>query len=89
MGKSGKKKGDLTYTMRSNVHKRSQVRKNKSKIKQLTILGVNAAGIKCKMQSLSNTLKELKPHIWILQETKLRKQVSLNGKSQICIIYII
>ena len=35
-------------------------------------MSVNAAGIKCKLNSLDDILKRLKPQIWCIQETKLK-----------------
>ena len=40
--------------------------------KNLRIIGVNAAGINSKKESFNDILKRLKPHIWCLQETKLK-----------------
>ena len=56
--------------------KRYEKRKYKIKSKNLKIFAANAAGINCKLKSFENILIELKPQIWMLQETKLKP----NGK---------
>ena len=40
--------------------------------KNLRIIGVNSAGINSKKESFNDVLKRLEPHIWCLQETKLK-----------------
>ena len=46
---------------------------------KLTIIGTNCAGLLSKMDSFANVVKELKPGIILLQETKFRRKgVSLN-----------
>ena len=44
------------------------------------MVGVNAAGIKCKMDSLDDILKRLKPQIWSIQETKLKPNEKLKSE---------
>ena len=40
-------------------------KRNKNKInKKLRMLGINSAGIKCKLESFSDVLKRLQPQIW-------------------------
>ena len=51
--------------------KRMEIRKT-HKSAHLRIMGVNAAGIKCKLASMDNILKRLQPQIWTVQETKLK-----------------
>ena len=41
------------------------------------MFGVNAAGIKCKLDSFNDILNRVKPQIWSVQETKLRKNENL------------
>ena len=55
---------------------RRALRKNKtSKFKTgISFVGVNAAGISSKLSSFDNLLKTLKPSVFFLQETKLKKQ---------------
>ena len=53
---------------------------NKNQMK-LRILGVNAAGIKCKLQSFNHILNKLKPQIWSMQETKLKNKEVLNTEA--------
>ena len=43
------------------------------------MFGINAAGIKCKIDSLKNILKRLQPQIWAVQETKLKQSETLKG----------
>ena len=58
---------------------------------KLRIFGVNAAGIKCKLDSFNDILKRLQPQIWAVQETKLKKNELIkceavnNFKFSICI----
>ena len=52
--------------------KRGIKRNNKSRNQILKIFGINAAGIKSKIKSFDNVLSRLKPHIWAIQETKLK-----------------
>ena len=52
--------------------RRKRCQKRISKIKKVNIFGMNCAGIKSKLRSFEAVLKELKPTIWMLQETKLR-----------------
>ena len=61
------------------MRKRTEKR-NKIKSSQLRMFGVNAAGIKCKLDSLKNILKRLKPQIWSVQETKLKPDETLKGE---------
>ena len=44
---------------------------------KLRMLGVNAAGIKCKLKSFDKILKKLKPQSWSVQETKLKPNESV------------
>ena len=36
------------------------------------MFGINSAGIKCKINSFNDVLNRLKPHIWMVEETKLK-----------------
>ena len=56
--------------------KRTEIR-NKNKNNQLRMFFVNSAGIKCKLDSMNDILKRLKPQIWALQETKLKPNETL------------
>ena len=38
--------------------------------KELVILGINAAGIKSKLDSFDKLIFDLKPSIWLMQESK-------------------
>ena len=44
----------------------------------LKLYGINAAGIKSKTESFNNVLTNLKPHIWMVQETKLKPHERIN-----------
>ena len=48
---------------------------------KLKILGVNAAGIKCKLESFNDLLNRLEPHVWTVQETKLKNNESLKSEA--------
>ena len=45
------------------------------------IYGINAAGIKSKLKSFNTVLNELKPTIWMAQETKLRGNETIKCES--------
>ena len=47
---------------------------------KLRLLGVNAAGIKCKLKSFNDLLKRVEPHIWSVQETKLKNNEVLKSE---------
>ena len=53
---------------------RGHGQRNKTKTINLKILGTNADGISSKKNSFTNLIKEDKPTVFMLQETKLRKQ---------------
>ena len=44
------------------------------------MIGVNAAGIKCKLDSLNDILKRLQPQVWSIQESKLKPNETLHGE---------
>ena len=54
------------------LRKRSIKRKYMNTSKNLRIIGVNSAGINSKTESFNDVLKRLEPHVWCLQETKLK-----------------
>ena len=60
------------------IRKRGLKRHNKKQHEKLKIFGINSAGIRCKVKSFDNVLQLLKPHIWMLQETKLRPHEKIN-----------
>ena len=45
------------------------------------MLGVNAAGIKSKLESFEFVLDKLKPQIWAIQETKLKRKETIKVES--------
>jgi hypothetical protein len=45
----------------------------------LKLFGINSAGIKCKLESFNEVLSTLKPHIWMLEETKLKPHEDIKG----------
>ena len=51
-----------------------------NKTSQFRMIGVNAAGIKCKLDSLNDILKRLKPQVWSIQESKLKPNETLQGE---------
>ena len=53
---------------------------NKNKKTKLRLVGVNANGIKSKMISFQRMISELKPGVFFLQETKLRKEGYLENE---------
>ena len=53
------------------------MKRKSNKTVQFRMFGVNAAGVKCKLKSLDNILKRLKPQIWAIQETKLKPNEKL------------
>ena len=57
--------------------------KNKNKFNQnnVTIMGINAAGISSKLSSFKNVLRQLKPAIFFVEETKLKRQGKLKMKN--------
>ena len=58
---------------KGNKKSKSFEKRNKiKKFKTLKIFGANAAGIKIKLKSFDLVLKEVKPQIWMVQETKLK-----------------
>ena len=52
--------------------KRGIKRNKKVKNQNLKVFGINAAGLKSKIKSFNDVLCKLKPHIWVVQETKLK-----------------
>ena len=55
-------------------------KRNMNKTAQFRMIGVNAAGIKCKLDSLNDILKRLKPQVWSIQESKLKPNETLQGE---------
>ena len=51
--------------------------KNKMDQSNICIMGVNAAGITSKMNSFKNVVRQLKPSIFFVEETKLKRQGKL------------
>ena len=45
----------------------------------LKIFGINAAGIKSKLKSFDEVISRLKPHIWMIEETKLKPHEKITG----------
>ena len=61
---------------KNKIRKRCEKRPKIEKSEIIKIFGINAAGIKSKINSFNEIFKRLKPKIWLLQETKL----NLNDK---------
>ena len=59
---------------------RRSMKRNKvsNQVNKIRIMGVNSAGIRSKLPSLNNVLKNLNPSIFFIEETKLKKQGKLN-----------
>ena len=62
-----------TQRQKHNIVRKRAIKRNK-KIKNniIKVFGINAAGIKCKIDSFDTILSSLKPHIWMIEETKLK-----------------
>ena len=58
-------------------------KRSKNKINQnnFTIIGMNAAGISSKLNSFNNIIGQLKPAIFFIEETKLKRQGRLKLKN--------
>ena len=54
-------------------HKRSKRKSKRIYNQSLRLFAVNAAGIKSKVKSLDDILSRLRPHIWMIQESKLKE----------------
>ena len=63
------------------MRKRNIKRTKKHENRNLRIFGVNAAGIKSKIESFNKVLCDLKPHIWIVEGTKLKPHETIKGES--------
>ena len=68
--------------MKSNLKLRKRCMKRNANTKNhiLKLYGINSAGIKSKMQSFENVLSQLKPHIWMVEETKLKPHEKIKGE---------
>ena len=53
------------------------MKKNKNIPDKLRFLGVNAAGIKSKMFTFKKVINELKPSVFFIEESKLRREGQL------------
>ena len=60
-------------------------KRSKNKINQnnLNIIGMNAAGISSKLNSFNNIIRQLKPAIFFIEETKLKRQGRLKLKNYV------
>ena len=67
-----KNKKILKQKKEKKKRKRSEKRKYNTDKYELKIFAANAAGISCKLKSFENILLEIKPQIWMLEETKLK-----------------
>ena len=59
------------------IRKRFIKRNYKTKSKILRLFGINAAGIKSKLDSFNEILSTLKPQIWMIEETKLKSHETI------------
>ena len=66
------------------VHKRRKNRRpkkrNESFHSDVRLVGINCAGISSKLHSFDDLLGKLKPAVFYLQETKVKKQGRINTK---------
>ena len=60
---------------------RKRNHKRMSNQKNIKIFGINCAGIKSKLKSFEIILNDLKPTVWMLQETKLRPHEKIECES--------
>ena len=74
-GKKGNKKGDKKGSMKDKKCRRSK--RNQNKFKKLKVYYANVRGIKSKITSMKEIIKEIKPHIICLTETKLGKDENI------------
>ena len=63
------------------IRKRCIKRNKKLKNKTLKLFGINAAGIKSKIDSFNEILSKIKPHIWMVEETKLKPHEKIQSGS--------
>ena len=75
--KIAQKTSDRNNKQRS-TRKRCIKRNKNIKNQVLKLYGINAAGIKSKTESFNNVLTKLRPHIWMIQETKLKPNEQIN-----------
>ena len=54
------------------MRKKGIKRHQKIKHNSLKLFGINAAGVNSKIKSFDNVISRLKPHIWMIEETKLK-----------------
>ena len=68
--------------MKSNVNTRKRGMKRNKNMKNhiLKLYGINAAGIKSKTESFKNVLSQLKPQIWMVEETKLKPHEKIKSE---------
>ena len=59
--------------------KRNMKRSKNMKNEVLKLYGINSAGIKSKISSFNQVLSILKPHIWMVEETKLKPHEKMKG----------
>ena len=61
------------------IRKRGIKRHSKVKHNSLKLFGINAAGINSKIKSFDHVISRLKPHIWMIEETKLKPHEKIRG----------
>ena len=66
-----------------NIRKR-KLNRNKRYNSKLKIIGMNAAGLPSKIKSLDHLLDILKPHIWTIQESKLKPNQKIKLEDENC-----
>ena len=70
-----KRRKSLNKNLKNHIktkHRRGRRQNAKSFSKSLRFLGINAAGLRPKLFTFKKVLKDLKPSIFFMQETKLK-----------------
>ena len=61
------------HTNKAKKNRRKEKKQKKVKSKQLKVIGVNAAGLMCKLDSFEKLLCDEQPSVFCVQETKMKK----------------
>ena len=62
-------------------NRRKEKKQKKVKAKQLKVIGVNSAGLMCKLESFEKLLRDEQPSVFCVQETKLKKANKIKTES--------
>ena len=74
-------KASLRNKHNNPIRKRCIKRNKVTKNEVLKLYGINAAGINCKTASFNQVLSQLNPHIWMVEETKLKPHQKIKSDS--------